>query len=209
MACLKVLLGCALFLAGSLGESWYAILEALQNADGVLTMMAKTGTHAGATKKGLFGAGPPGSGMQPSRSVSGSQPGSSSGVSTVKHPLLSDLDVDTMQLAVQKLFDSSKNLEDLAFRDFINALCKLSSEMVGMQTSEVIPVNGTESGEDASGLLGVSNRSQDNIIHRRRVSGIYIPKNLVSRCFSLDFIISLFMLRIREPEISVSRSWVG
>jgi len=192
MACLKVLLGCALFLAGSLGESWYAILEALQNADGVLTMMAKTGAHApGGTKKGLFSAaGPSGPGMQASRSVSGSQPGSSSGgVSSVKHPLLSDLDVDTMQLAVQKLFDSSKNLEDSAFRDFINALCKLSSEMVGMQTSEVIPVNGTDSGEDANGLLGVSNRSQDNIIHRRRVSGIHIPKNLVSTPSSLDFIL--------------------
>ncbi|KIM40831.1 hypothetical protein M413DRAFT_27969 [Hebeloma cylindrosporum] len=130
MACLKVLLGCALFLAGSLGESWYAILEALQNADGVLNMMAKTGTHAsGGSRKSLLG------GVQPSRSVSGSQPGSSSGVPIVKHPLLSDLDVETMQLSVQKLFDSSKNLEDSAFRDFINALCKLSSEMVGMQTS--------------------------------------------------------------------------
>jgi len=210
MACLKVLMGCALFLAGSLGESWYAILEALQNADGVLNMMAKTGTHtSGGSKKGMFGAGPSGSGVQPSRSVSGSQPGFSSGVSSVKHPLLSDLDVDTMQVAVQKLFDSSKNLEDSAFRDFVNALCKLSSEMVGMQTSEIIPVNSTESGDDASGHLGVPNRSQDNIIHRRRVSGIYIPKNLVSRWSFLIFIFSLLILWIRGPEILVSRSWVG
>jgi len=186
MACLKVLLGCALFLAGSLGESWYAVLEALQNADGVLTMMAKAGTHTpGASKKGLFSAGHPGpgGGVQPSRSVSlsVSQPGpSSAAVSSVKHPLLSDLDVDTMQLSVQRLFDSSKNLEDLAFRDFVSALCKLSSEMVGMQTSEIIPVNLSESGEDASGFLSVSNRSQESVAHRRRVSGIYIPKNLVS-----------------------------
>ena len=53
MACLKVLVGCALFLAGSLGESWYGVLETLQNADYVLTF--KTGgTHHGQIKRGLF-----------------------------------------------------------------------------------------------------------------------------------------------------------
>jgi hypothetical protein len=33
LACLKVLVSSAFFLAGSLGESWYGILEALQDAD--------------------------------------------------------------------------------------------------------------------------------------------------------------------------------
>ena len=78
-----------------------------------------------------------------------------------------------------------------------------------MQTSEVIPVNGTESSEDAGGHLGVPNRSQDNIMHRRHVSGIYIPKNLVSCRSSLDFIFSLLILQNRGPEILVSQSWVG
>lgn len=192
MACLKVLLGCSLFLAGSLGESWYAVLEALQNADGVLTMMAKTGTQ-GTTKKGsLFNSGgshmasgpSAGGGIQAMRSVSlsGSQ-ASSAAASAVRHPLLSDLDVETMQLAIQRLFDSSKNLEDSAFKDFVNALCKLSSEMVGMQTSEVVPVNTSESGEDGGTFLNVSNRSRESVIHRRRVSGIQIPKNFVSDNF--------------------------
>ncbi len=87
-----------------------------------------------------------------------------------------------MQLAVQRLFDSSKNLEDSAFRDFVNALCKLSSEMVGMQTSEVIPVNPSESSDDAPPFLSVTgrNRSSESVVHRRRVSGIQIPKNFVS-----------------------------
>jgi protein MON2 len=44
MACLKVLVGCALFFAGSLGDSWYTVLEALQNADFVLVMMGKIGS---------------------------------------------------------------------------------------------------------------------------------------------------------------------
>lgn len=187
MACLKVLLGCSLFLAGSLGESWYAVLEALQNADGVLSMMTKTGVGYSSSKKGIFGGGgnlPSGmTGVPPTmRSVSGSLSSAGTGSTSTKHPLLSDLDVETMQLSIQRLFDSSKNLEDSAFKDFVNALCKLSSEMVGMQTSEVVPINSSEGAEDAPPFLGVSNRnkSQESVLHRRRVSGIQIPKTFVS-----------------------------
>jgi hypothetical protein len=40
MACLRALVAAALFLlvAGTLGSSWFAVLEALQNADYVLTI---------------------------------------------------------------------------------------------------------------------------------------------------------------------------
>ena len=195
LACLKVLVGCGLFLAGSLGESWYAVLEALQNADGVLALMAKTGAGQSNSRKGLFGGGsgalPTGSssGLSASRSTSVSvsgpqpqpQPGSGSGSTVHRHPLLTDLDVETMQIGIQRLFDSSKNLEDTAFRDFVNALCKLSAEMVGMQTSDaMVPINSTDGEDTGNGLLRVStNMSQENVVHRRRVSGIYIPKNLV------------------------------
>jgi hypothetical protein len=41
--------------------------------------------------------------------------------------LLNELDVDMLQIA-----DASGNLEDGAFRDFANVLCKLSAEMVEM-----------------------------------------------------------------------------
>jgi hypothetical protein len=37
LACLRALAPAALFLAGTLGSSWFAVLEALQNADYVLT----------------------------------------------------------------------------------------------------------------------------------------------------------------------------
>jgi hypothetical protein len=37
-------------------------------------------------------------------------------------PLLSDLDAESVQNAIQRLFDASKNLEDSAFQDFVNAL---------------------------------------------------------------------------------------
>ena len=189
MACLKVFIGCALFLAGSLGNSWYAVLEAIQNAEGVLGLMVKTGAAAG-IRKGAGGGAPP---LKPqSLSTSQSLPAMSNGNSTIpRHPLLSDLEVETLQAAIQRLFDSSKNLEDNAFKDFINALCKLSAEMVGMQASDamVVPVDSSEGREEsANGLLSVPlNQSQENFVHRRRVSGIFIPKNLVSyMIFSFD-----------------------
>lgn len=192
MACLKVFVGCALFLAGTLGESWYAILEVLQNADGVLGLMIKAGS-----KKGAFGGSTPGSAIgapgsrTSSLSVSQSQSsvgaGSGTGAASYKHPLLSDLDLDTMQMAIQRLFDSSKNLEDNAFKDFVDALCKLSAEMVGTQTSDAMtvlmdPSDGGVEGEDGF-LTAALNASQENVIQRRRVSGIYIPKTSVCKIF--------------------------
>ncbi|KAH9475059.1 Protein MON2-like protein [Psilocybe cubensis] len=221
MACLKVFLGCALFLAGSLGESWYPVLEALQNADSVLGVMARSGGGQ-SSKKGLFGgvaaaasgpsSGGSGGGVPASRSVSLTMSNSQSNVSNaqaIRHPLLSDLEVETMQMAVQRLFDSSKNLEDSAFKDFVNALCKLSSEMVGMQTTEVVAVNVSETGEEtgATGTTLTINKSQESFGNRRRVSGIYIPKNVRSGDFGISKLGGVAMLNIhrliyRSPEIA-------
>jgi len=141
-----------------LGDSWYTVLEALQNADLVLVMMSKIGGGPG-SKRNLFSGGSgvvPGGGVVPNRSASNpgspSHPPASGALS--KHPLLTDLDVDTMQMAIQRLFDSSKNLEDSAFRDFVNALCKLSGSMVTMQSDvgSIAPVRNSESGDDGSSL---------------------------------------------------------
>ena len=184
MACLKVLVGCALFFAGSLGDSWYTVLEALQNADLVLVMMSKIGGGQG-SKRNLFsgGSGVPGGGVVPNRPVAnhGSQSHPPASGALSKHPLLTDLDVETMQMAIQRLFESSKNLEDSAFRDFVNALCKLSGEMVTMQ-SDVGSVRNSESGDDGSSL----NFPLENVSQRRRISGIHIPKTPVSVFFFLS-----------------------
>lgn len=169
LACLKVLVASALFLAGSLGESWFGILEALQNADYVLTSKGA----AVPAKRGPFG----GSGSAPgSRAVSGS--------GGTRHALLSDLDAEALQTAIQRLFDASKNLEDDAFRHFISALCRLSAEMVGMQTDgETQIVDATESSnslEEPPTPSALSPRLEP--AHRRRVSGIHLPRTLVSLC---------------------------
>ncbi len=182
MACLKALVASALFLAGSLGSSWFDILEALQNADHVLTMK---GARAPTSKRNTIG---PGAGSLPaSRSVSSAgspqpsapQPPSSP---TPRHPLLVDLDPDSVLHAIQRLFDASKNLEDEAFCDFVKALCKLSAAMIGMQSDMLDTVN--ESTEELPVSPG-STLSPDaaGTAHRRRVSGIHLPRTPVGLYF--------------------------
>jgi hypothetical protein len=166
LACLKVFVSSALFLAGTLGQSWFGVLEVLQNADYVLT-------HKGANQS-----------AQPRRSSGTLQANRSSsnvGGMTLpaRHPLLSDLDPDTMQNGIQRLFDASKNLEDFAFRDFVNALCRLSGEMIGMQTAS-LPVVESEESLEESGLTTPTPKTE--VSNRRRVSGIHIPRTLVCAC---------------------------
>ncbi|KAG6844369.1 hypothetical protein H0H87_007445 [Tephrocybe sp. NHM501043] len=158
MACLKVLISNAVFLAGSLGESWFGVLEVLQNADYVLT---SKGAFGGPSKRGILS--PSATTTPVMRDRSGSAPGP-------RHPLMSDLEPETLQMAIQRLFDASKNLEDPAYMHFVNALCRLSAEMVEMQSgggSATLVSN--ESHEDVASAAGLSPRS--GAVHRRRRSG--------------------------------------
>ncbi|KAG1719544.1 uncharacterized protein EDB91DRAFT_1240566 [Suillus paluster] len=182
LACLKVLVSSALFLAGSLGESWYGILEALQNADYVLNVKASQAS----TNRRMSTP------MTPSRSVSATS--SAEQGKAARHPLLVDIDSESVLAAVQRLFDASKNLEDSAFQDFVTALCKLSSEMVEMQSDR-----GTFL--DSEDLLSPVPLSP----HRRRVSGIHLPRTLRQGDFGVERLGSVAMLNIhrliyRAPE---------
>jgi hypothetical protein len=192
LACLKVFVSSALYLSGSLDESWFDILEVLQNADYVLTSKGGKSTTSTSRRSSII----PGSGAL-SRSVSSSSailPSTSTGglpSSGAHHPLLMELDPDNVQNAIQRLFDTSKNLEDDAFRHFVNALCKLSSEMVVMQSGEPsipeTPTSSTQS-EDAGSLSAMLSPSpRTSIAHRRRVSGIHIPRTLVSSPLLIPF----------------------
>lgn len=180
LVCLKVLVSSALFLAGSLGESWYGIMEALQNADYVLTM--KGSHHSSGRRASTFVGGP----NTPSRSVSGAATGtsevgkSSHPLQPARHPLLADIDPDNVQLAIQRLFEASKNLEDSAFQDFVNALCKLSAEMIGMQSDATETLGEGESTDELASVSSATLSPRNDLLHRRRVSGIHLPRTLVS-----------------------------
>ncbi|KAG6888448.1 hypothetical protein C0992_008477 [Termitomyces sp. T32_za158] len=189
MACLKVLISSALFLAGSLAECWFGVLEVLQNADYVLTTKG-----VGAGKRAIFS---PGATTTPAlRDRSASAP---------RHPLLSDLDPETLQMAIQRLFDASKNLEDSAYKHFINALCRLSAEMVEMQSGGEVTLTTDDSHEDVASVVALSPRSV--AAHRRRVSGIHIPRTLRSGDFGITKLGGVTMLNIhrliyRSPDVA-------
>lgn len=182
LACLKAFIASALFLAGSLGESWFSILEALQNADYVLTTKGK-GHQPTPSKRHSMG---PGS-LPVARSVSSSSgrpvsqigPGLSTNPQPPKHPMLADLDADSLEASIQRLFDASKNMDDGAFRDFVGALCKLSAAMVGMQSDEGEALSTiAESAEDLVPSPTLMLPAEP--VNRRRVSGIHLPRTLVS-----------------------------
>lgn len=184
LACLKVFVSSALYLSGSLGESWFDILEVLQNADYVLASKGGKAPAPPSRKSSII---PGASALSRSVSSTTTPPSSSTGSLPSPgshHPLLTELDPDNVQNTIQRLFDTSKNLEDDAFRCFVNALCKLSSEMVVMQSGEPrIPESPTSLSqlEDAASIgATLSPSPRASLAHRRRVSGIHIPRTLVS-----------------------------
>ncbi|KAH9013194.1 hypothetical protein EDB84DRAFT_1533406 [Lactarius hengduanensis] len=212
LACLRALVAAALFLAGTLGPSWFAVLEALQNADYVLT------TRGTASGPGLaVGA----SGATPGKRVVSQADGQQSlhqlqrppSRQQAAHPLLADVDSESVQAAIQRLFDSSKVLEDDAFHDFVGALCKLSVEMVSMQSG--IGVTATAEGsleiDDDVSSASTSTTSlatpRADRFSRRRVSGIHIPRTLRSGDFGIARLGGVATLNIqrlvyRPPDVA-------
>lgn len=208
MACLKVYITSSLFLAGCLGDSWFNVLETLQNADYVLT--TKGARAPSASKRNTIG---PGTGSAiTSRSVSAPISGQSSSPQPqqqqqLRHPLLADLDAESLQHIVQRLFDASKNLDDHAFHDFVVALCRLSSVMVGMQSEDTEPAT-VEVGSTEELPTSPSSLSVD-APHRRRVSGIHLARTLVSSFSNCIHARMLTSSSRSVQEISVSTSWVA
>ena len=193
LACLRALVAAAMFLAGTLGPSWFAVLEALQNADYVLTTrgtapsgpaLLSVGPVTSTPSKRKLSAAAAAGAQAEGPAVTGQQQHQARQQAT--HPLLTDVDSETVQAAIQRLFDASVMLDDPAFHDFVGALCKLSLEMVSMQSdANVVAVAGDgtlEAEEDipsASTSLTSLVTPRAERLSRRRVSGIHIPRTLV------------------------------
>ncbi|KAI0086033.1 guanine nucleotide exchange factor in Golgi transport N-terminal-domain-containing protein [Irpex rosettiformis] len=205
LACLKVYIASALFLAGSLADSWFNILEALQNADYVLTNKGAKVPPQTPGKRSSMGTG----GLQSVRSISSGPGRPLSQVNPptphhLKHPMLADLDPDSLDASIQRLFDASKNLEDSAFRDFIGALCKLSASMVGMQRDEGEVVSLSESADEF--VASPSATLLTDTVNRRRVSGIHLPRTMRSGDFGINKLggvakLNIYRLIYRDPDI--------
>ncbi|KAK7679003.1 hypothetical protein QCA50_017947 [Cerrena zonata] len=203
LACLKVFISSALFLAGSLGDSWFNILETLQNADYVLTSKGAKPTH---NKRNTIGPGTPQTSravsMPVSQSTSQLAPPGTPRATTPQpqtHSARLEVDPETLVNAIQRLFDASKNLDDNAFHDFVTALCKLSAAMVGMQSerSDSLTVDSESNEELAAPPVFLSPLSplspNSEAAHRRRVSGIHLPRTLVSFLSSRHLTLAAFL----------------
>lgn len=179
MACLKVFIYVASYLGGTLGESWFAVLETLQNADYVLT---GKGTKR---RTATFVLTPPSKAIPTSNSSGLTSPMSQEG--ETRPLLLMEVEPEHVLAAIQGLFESSKDMEDNAFHDFSVALCKLSEEMIGMQVSnemEDTAVNANTGPVEGNGAPPSPSVSTSPA-HRRRVSGIQLTRTPVSGLISL------------------------
>ncbi|KAG8946446.1 hypothetical protein FRC03_001363, partial [Tulasnella sp. 419] len=209
IACLKVIISTAHYLSGSLGSTWFDVLELLQSADYVLNLKGLRGA-ASAKRQSM----PPPSAASNTR---GRTPSSSSiapssnlaPVKSAQHPLLSDLDPEAVQIAINRLFDSTKNLDDDAFKEFVAALCKLSGEMVVMH-SHSIEVAVGESTDDINSSMSPATVSSPSLgVQRggRRVSGLHMSKLTRSGDYSISRLgavshLNLHRLIYRDPEVA-------
>ena len=168
IACLKVLIYSASYLGGSLGPSWFNVLETLQNADYVLTgkgtklnslrRMPSTLLSPSAQKSATSTL------MQDSMHSNGAEP---------RPMLLIDTEPEYVLTAIQGLFESTKDMDNEAFHHFAVALCKLSAEMIGMQVSADMDDTPMEDTNGAPISPTVARA------HRRRVSGIQLSRTPV------------------------------
>ncbi|OCF31812.1 hypothetical protein I316_06619 [Kwoniella heveanensis BCC8398] len=176
LACLRSTVNAARVLGPSLGKAWHDVLETLQNANFMLAM-----------RKPTMGRRPTQPGGSPSVLMSPGTPRPAGETSELKPEMLQDLDGESIQLLMNALFDSSRDLPDEAFTTFISALCQLSSEMIGMNAPNLF-IDLSEHGQymsvPSTPTMALS-PSQDG--QRRRTSGINISHSIKSgeRSFSL------------------------
>ncbi len=187
LACLRSAVTSARLLAPSLGEAWHDVLEVLQNANFMLANRKPNMTRRSTAASTLIGDSPKKS--TPSTEVNESRPHA-----------FDDLDVESMQTAINGLFDSSKELSDAAFSTFVCALCRLSSEMIGMDAVNAL---------DSDRLTPTSPTfSSPHEANRRRTSGINISHSIKSgeRSFSLTklrLVCALNLSRLASSDPSI------
>lgn len=148
LICLKATVSVAQYLAGGLGKTWYKVFETLQNAEFVLKV---SNSNKSSNKRNVSGVPPP-------------VVGATTGTTPNSGKSMEELEAN-VQAGMEKLFEGSVGLEDEALEDFLEALARLSGEMVGL---------GLEVGEGETA-------------GRRRQGGITGNRTLVS-CPSLIFL---------------------
>ncbi|GAA6060857.1 hypothetical protein JCM10212_006237 [Sporobolomyces blumeae] len=219
LACLRALLSCGNYLAGSLGKTWFSVFEALQNADFVLRTTAasrgkrKVSSSSSSSSASSTTPGTPALGSTKGKGGSSSTatstgPGSSESLEpTSKFPAVpTEQEEQAVQRGIAALFEVSKSLDDKAFTEFAGALCRLNGEMIGIAMNDDGTVKG--GGDDAG--AGVKSPIDTPEKNRRRSSGISTKSSkMVEKSFGISKlgVISLFNVQrlvYRDPTLGWS-----
>ena len=171
LACLKSTINTARILSGSLGDAWHDVLETLQNANFLLAAKRPT---------------PPRRPTIASPTVTSPSPAKSQATDPTddRGEIFNDLDADSIQSAINVLFDGTKELDNPAFTTFVVALCRLSSEMIGVESFGSAEMAPPPSPSPMSPSMTLSSIEAGS---RRRTSGLNISNSIKSgdRSFSL------------------------
>ncbi|KAJ9119007.1 hypothetical protein QFC22_003496 [Naganishia vaughanmartiniae] len=173
LACLRVLLDVIRGCSSTLNESWHDVLETLQNANYVLGKKAASGVRKASNAMNGTPLMPP----SPSRSRMASL--QMERVSST----MTEGEVDAIQLDIRDLFESSGRFDDATFQHFTDALCRLSADMIGVDSTH----HGSTSGPSGTtppildSSLPSSPRATPRDLHlhipttstRRRASGLH------------------------------------
>lgn len=207
LACLKALISVVEILAGDLGKAWFDVLEALQSASFVLMPKKTSGGGGGSggisrrvTSHSLVVPPSPNSRWNSTSTRDGGQSSTSPTQSsfnasshrghthTAAHlshsDQLADLDVEAIQASINHVFEVCVAcLNDSAFTDFVEALCRLSGEMVGIhpapasliidRAGEIGSSGGSVHGGSTTDLAAPENPGPA----RRRASGMHTLKS--------------------------------
>ena len=173
LLCLRALLNLGIALGPVLRQSWTIILETLQQADLIISLAA------------------PGRRKQSRRSTSGQEKDVVSEIGDGPDDL--KLEITAAETAASRLFESTADLPNEAFKDFLKCFCSLL--LVGEVSSEPVPVDGLQNAKAAV-------RKHQKV---RSVSGVAIDTNVSghSTGFLLDKIddtIKSNVARLIQPE---------
>ncbi|KAF9155979.1 hypothetical protein BG015_007775 [Linnemannia schmuckeri] len=136
MYCLRILLNVAQYLGGTLFDSWYLILETMQQAEHLLGIKLQRGGASGQKKlAGNFGSmtQPSTKSQSPLQNSSGrTNNGAIDYAGLASGSSHQEADVLALLASFKQLFDLSTHLDLPSFRSFSRALCKLGAAGSGL-----------------------------------------------------------------------------
>ena len=173
MYCLRILLNVAQYLGGTLFDSWYLILETMQQAEHLLGIKLQRGGASGQKKlAGNFGstAQPSAKSQTPLQNSAGRTNNSAidyAGIASGSSH--QEADVLALLASFKQLFDLSTHLDLPSFRSFSRSLCKLGAAGSGLPFNDG---KGTTTTPFVKSLrhINVSNRQCTTFITANRKS---------------------------------------